>query len=131
MDSSTPKHEVYDLLILIDATYSMSSYLESLKKSLHQIIHISQLTDCFSRIGVLAYRDYCSTLLEWSGWLSPFDADNEGMAKKSAANLIKMVESLKPGGGGDVSTPQYSFHPIVLQIRSFERCLESYFSSRS
>lgn len=101
MTSSTPKKEVYDLLILVDSTYSMASYLSSLQTSLPQIIQISELTDCFSRIGVLAYRDYCSILLEWSGWLSPSNADIKGQAKKSAADLIKMVKSLKPGAGGD------------------------------
>jgi hypothetical protein len=67
MMESHSKPEVYDLLVLVDATYSMSSYLNSLQHSLPQIIEISTLTDCFSRIGLLAYRDYCDQqLLEWS-----------------------------------------------------------------
>lgn len=63
--------EVYDLLILVDATYSMYNYLEALQTSLPKIIQISQLTDCFARIGLLAYRDYTEAtrakdgLLEW------------------------------------------------------------------
>jgi hypothetical protein len=64
--------EKYDLLILVDSTYSMSDYLESLQSSLPQIISISALTDCFERIGLLAYKDYCDkNLLDWSGWLAP------------------------------------------------------------
>jgi len=87
MDSPS---EVYDLLILVDATYSMSDYLDSLQTSLPQIISISTLTDCFSRIGLLAYRDYCDQhLLEWSGWI-PGDGNVIGLAKK-----------LYPMGGGD------------------------------
>jgi len=94
MDS---KPEVYDLLILVDATYSMSSYLRSLQTSLPQIIEISTLTDCFSRIGLLAYRDYCDkNLLEWSGWLSP------SMPQDQQVDLIKLAKNLEPFGGGDL-----------------------------
>jgi hypothetical protein len=96
MDSNS-KTEVYDLLILVDATYSMSSYLTSLQTSLPQIIEISTLTDCFSRIGLLAYRDYCDKeLLDWSGWLSP-----SSMSQDQQVDLIKMAKKLEPIGGGD------------------------------
>ncbi len=60
--------EEHDLLIVADATYSMSTYLKSLNTSLPQILRISSLTGCFSRIGLLAYRDYSDAdLLQWSG----------------------------------------------------------------
>ncbi|KFY01035.1 hypothetical protein O988_02959 [Pseudogymnoascus sp. VKM F-3808] len=88
--------EVYDLLILVDATYSMSTYLHSLQTSLPQIISITNVTDCFSRIGLLAYRDYCDkNLLEWSGWLSPSSVSGE------QPDLIAKAKSLEPIGGGD------------------------------
>lgn len=90
--------ETYDLLILVDATYSMSNYLESLQSSLPKIIAISALTDCFSRIGLLAYRDYCDTkLLEWSGWLSHSIRGNG----EDGPDLVAMAKSLDPMGGGD------------------------------
>ncbi|KAN0089026.1 hypothetical protein V8E51_019286 [Hyaloscypha variabilis] len=96
--ASQPKAEVYDLLILVDATYSMSSYLKSLQHSLPQIIEISTLTDCFARIGLLAYRDYCDKkLLEWSGWLEPSATSSQG----PSVDLIKMAKNLEPIGGGD------------------------------
>jgi hypothetical protein len=89
--------EIYDLLILVDATYSMSDYLESLQLSLPKVIAISSLTDCFAQIGLLAYRDYCDTnLLEWSGWLKPSAKDLAGQP-----DLIKLAKSLEPFGGGD------------------------------
>lgn len=47
--------EVNDLLILVDTTGSMGDYITSLKQSLPQIISISALTNCFERIGLLAY----------------------------------------------------------------------------
>lgn len=90
--------EVYDLLILVDATYSMTSYLNSLQTSLPQIISISRVTDCFSRIGLLAYRDYSTTdLLDWSGWLSP-----SSLSDDEQPDLIAKAKSLKPGSGGDI-----------------------------
>ncbi|KAF2805184.1 uncharacterized protein BDZ99DRAFT_114835 [Mytilinidion resinicola] len=93
---STQK-EIYDLLILVDATYSMSDYLESLQLSLPKVIAISTLTDCFARVGLLAYRDYCDKkLLEWSGWLDPSESD-----KDSQPDLISLAKSLDPFGGGD------------------------------
>ncbi|KAI5923449.1 hypothetical protein F4810DRAFT_701179 [Camillea tinctor] len=59
----------YDLLLLVDATWSMQSYLTSLRVSIPRIIAVSDLTASFSRIGVLAYRDYTSKeQTEWSGW---------------------------------------------------------------
>src|SRR3954452_7509634 len=88
--------EAYDLLILVDATYSMSDYLESLQSSLPQIISISTLTCCFERIGLLAYRDYCDEkLLEWSGWLSTKEPDD------GQVDLMECARNLVPKGGGD------------------------------
>ncbi|OAA57120.1 hypothetical protein SPI_07501 [Niveomyces insectorum RCEF 264] len=50
---------IYDLLIVTDATASMGAFLHSLNVSPPKIIRISTLTRCFSRIGIVAYRDYC------------------------------------------------------------------------
>ena len=92
----TAKSEAFDLLILVDATASMSSYLASLNQSLPQIISLSKLTNCFERIGLLAYRDYCDKdLLEWSGWM-----DNDTTTGKNP-DLISMASKLTATGGGD------------------------------
>ncbi|CZR54669.1 uncharacterized protein PAC_04553 [Phialocephala subalpina] len=100
MSSETASAEVYDLLILVDATYSMSSYLESLHTSLPQIVQISTLTDCFSRIGLLAYRDYCDKeLLDWSGWLTPSHIPDK--SDESVVDLVEKAKKLYPSGGGD------------------------------
>jgi hypothetical protein len=86
----------YDLLILVDATYSMSNYLTSLQTSLPKIISISALTDSFSRIGLLAYRDYSDdNLLEWSGWMHQKSPD------EPEVDLLKAARDLYPTGGGD------------------------------
>lgn len=96
MDSS---NEVYDLLILVDATASMSSYLTSLQTSLPNIISISALTSSFSRIGLLAYRDYCDTdLLAWSGWMSPKQSDS---VPGTQVDLVAASQGIYPSGGGD------------------------------
>lgn len=97
--------EVYDLLLLVDATSSMSNYLESLRISFPKIISISKLTNSFARIGLLAYRDYSEAenqyfpLLEWSGWYSHdsmVDADST-----TAEGLMQMAGGLVASGGGD------------------------------
>jgi hypothetical protein len=81
----------------------MRSYLESLQTSLPKIISISQLTDCFSRIGLLAYRDYTEDhrekdgLLEWSGWFNQANSA-EGITSNQ---LMLHARQLEPIGGGD------------------------------
>lgn len=88
----------YDLLIVADATASMNHYLASLKDSLPQIISISALTGCFSRIGLLAYRDYGDKdLLEWSGWLNPSLVDSDA----TQPDLPAAARSLQAHGGDD------------------------------
>ncbi|KAF2730516.1 hypothetical protein EJ04DRAFT_444934 [Polyplosphaeria fusca] len=99
--ATTTATEVYDLLILVDATCSMSNYLEALKSSLPRVIAISKLTNSFARIGLLAYRDYTEAhrdvegLLEWSGWYE------HGQDSTSANTLMTMASNLEPIGGGD------------------------------
>jgi hypothetical protein len=101
-DTST---EVYDLLILVDATYSMSNYLDSLKASLPKVIAISNLTNSFARIGLLAYRDYSEAnrqtngMLEWSGWYDHKNPDVPGNV--SSSFLMASASCLEPMGGGD------------------------------
>ncbi|KAK6810542.1 hypothetical protein RU639_013715 [Aspergillus parasiticus] len=90
--------EEYDLLIVADATDSMSDYLASLNISLPQIISISALTGCFSRIGLIAYRDYCDRdIIEWSGWLHQTTIGDE----EHQPDLVVMAKTLEPFGGGD------------------------------
>ena len=94
--------ELYDLLILVDATYSMSSYLESLRTTLPQVISISSLTDCFSRIGLLAYRDYCDKeRLTWSGWHCSSESVSLNESNGLEVDLIRSAKELDPMGGGD------------------------------
>ena len=94
-DINSSEPELYDLLILVDATYSMSSYLESLRITLPQVISISTLTDCFSQLGLLAYKDYCDKdLLTWSGWLTSSTSDPK-------VDLLNSARELEPTGGGD------------------------------
>ncbi|KAK4457704.1 E3 ubiquitin-protein ligase itt1, partial [Cladorrhinum samala] len=89
----------YDLLILTDATMSMKTYLRSLITSLEAIIRISATTDCFSNIGVLAYRDVdCHRpLTEWSGWYGRNGATAH--QKTSHKGLLKFVLNLQTAGG--------------------------------
>ncbi|KAF7585349.1 hypothetical protein BBP40_011170 [Aspergillus hancockii] len=46
--------EQYELLLVVHAAISMHNFLSSLNTSLRQIISISMLTGCFSRIAMAA-----------------------------------------------------------------------------
>jgi hypothetical protein len=90
--------EEYDLLIVADATASMGGYLTSLNTSLPQIISISAITGCFSRIGIIAYRDYIDfRCIEWSEWLELAPTDET----TQQPNLISFARKLRADGGGD------------------------------
>ncbi|KAI0602057.1 hypothetical protein F4775DRAFT_603641 [Biscogniauxia sp. FL1348] len=85
----------YDLLLLTDATWSMQRYLAALRVSIPRIIAVSALTASFSRIGVLAYRDYTSKeKTEWSGWYGE-DGD------VSQDELYQFTRDLRPDHGND------------------------------
>lgn len=93
----------FDLLLLMDATASMSTFIEALNKSLPEVISISALTGCFERIGVLAYRDYCDgkdKLTAWSGWCSP-TGKIQGEDVVSQEAVLEMARKMMPYGGGD------------------------------
>ncbi|KAJ0420255.1 hypothetical protein BJY00DRAFT_141496 [Aspergillus carlsbadensis] len=90
--------EEHDLLIVADATASMGGYLTSLNTSLPQIISMSAITGCFSRIGIIAYRDYIDfSCLEWSEWLHLAPTDET----TKQPDLISFARKLRPDGGGD------------------------------
>ncbi|KAF7318723.1 RING-type domain-containing protein [Mycena chlorophos] len=82
--------DAYDLLIVTDATSSMGGFLEALRTSIPEILALAKLSGAFSRLGVLAYRDYsdpAEQIAAWSGWDAP--------------NLTTFVHNLEPLGGGD------------------------------
>ncbi|KAJ7463682.1 hypothetical protein FB451DRAFT_1265214 [Mycena latifolia] len=82
--------ETYDLLVVTDATASMGGYLDALRSSIPEILALAKLSGAFSRLGILAYKDYTdfpADIAAWSGW-------NDG-------NLPQFVKDLEPTGGGD------------------------------
>ncbi|KGO74563.1 hypothetical protein PITC_002080 [Penicillium italicum] len=87
----------HDLLLIVDSSSVAGCYLHSLTTSLPEMLGISAQHGCFSRIGVLVYRDYeYSKVLEWSGWL------NQGQQEPSQEqqpDLIAFVKRLRPTKG--------------------------------
>ena len=82
----------HDLLIITDATGSMSTYLAALRQSIPEIFALSRLAGIFERVGMIAYRDYdCDNqpVLEWSGW------------DKSVDEMLDFATSLQTDGNGD------------------------------
>lgn len=100
MAETSTTEQVHDLIVLVDATYSMDHYLKSLQVSLPQIISLSALTNCFRRLGIIAYRDYCDNdVVTWSGWFEPAA---DGAKAQAQVDLIKMAKDLEALGGGDL-----------------------------
>ncbi|KAF7359799.1 RING-type domain-containing protein [Mycena venus] len=82
--------DTYDLLLVTDATASMGGYLDALRSSIPEILALAKLSGAFSRLGVLAYKDYTDAAEEiaaWSGW--------------NSETLPQFVQNLEPSGGGD------------------------------
>lgn len=105
---------VFDLLLIVDATGSAHPFHAALRNSLPGIIRFSIATGAFSRIGVLAYRDYTEQdLLEWSGWcdLTTLPRDDKRSIEKhvehprdkrvSHEDLVKFASRLWNRGGKD------------------------------
>ncbi|KAI5460464.1 hypothetical protein BGZ63DRAFT_247452 [Mariannaea sp. PMI_226] len=91
----------HDLLIVLDATGSMGSFVLALNKSLPEIISLSTLTGCFERIGVITYRDYCGgDLTEWSGWCSP-SGESSDPDIVDQQDVLKMAGNINADWGGD------------------------------
>ncbi|KAJ6503750.1 hypothetical protein C8R45DRAFT_1060395 [Mycena sanguinolenta] len=85
-----PASNTCDLLVVTDATASMGGYLDALKSSIPEILALAKLSGAFSRLGVLAYKDYTDAVEEivaWSGW--------------NTDTLPQFVQDLEPTGGGD------------------------------
>ena len=106
--------DVFDLLLVVDATGSSHPFHDALRSSLPEIIRFSTVAGAFSRIGVLAYRDYTEQdLLEWSGWcdLTVVPRNNEHWTEKYAGHprdkrvshndLVKFSRFLWNRGGKD------------------------------
>ncbi|CAM1505851.1 Fc.00g114880.m01.CDS01 [Cosmosporella sp. VM-42] len=101
MADSQTQGKAYDLLVVLDATASMGTFIHALNKSLPEIISLSALTGCFDRIGVVAYRDYCGgELTEWSGWCSP-SGSVTGPDIVDQENVLKMAGGIRATHGGD------------------------------
>ncbi|KAF7358467.1 RING-type domain-containing protein [Mycena venus] len=78
-----------DLLVVTDATASRLD-LDALKSSIPEILGLAKLSGAFSRLGVLAYKDYTDApeeIAAWSGW--------------NTDTLPQFVRDLEPTGGGD------------------------------
>ncbi|CRG91591.1 hypothetical protein PISL3812_08641 [Talaromyces islandicus] len=111
--------EAYDLLLVADATASMQAYLTSLKASLPQIISVSALTNCFSRIGLLYYRDYdISDPLEWHGWVEPskLGTPEEG----HQPDLVSIAKNVRTEGGGDYAEATKTALAKVYEVSRVE-----------
>lgn len=62
--------------------------LNALRSSITEILALSRLSGVFSRLGIIAYHDYCDNkVIKKSGWNSP--------------KIREFLDALGPWGGGD------------------------------
>ncbi|KDQ17823.1 hypothetical protein BOTBODRAFT_171538 [Botryobasidium botryosum FD-172 SS1] len=96
----------YDILVVVDATGSMGSYLDALRSSIPEILALSTLSGSFQRLGIIAYRDYTdgNSVLNFSGWNS---------------DLTGFAQGLDPWGGGDY--PEAAKTALIKTLEIVER----------
>ena len=87
----------YDVLFAVDATASMTHYLNAVREALPQFMEISRLTGIIDEFSVLNYRDMCDIhnyiphkLTEFSGWV------------KDTTLITPFVKAMYAAGGGDL-----------------------------
>jgi hypothetical protein len=85
----------HDLCFVVDSTGSMQRFLDALKYSLPQFIHMTRVIGCVGRVSVLVYRDYdvirhrSIELTEFSGW---------DLSLQQLGDFVKRQSAI---GGGD------------------------------
>lgn len=85
-----------DLVIVTDSTGSMRTFLQSLSKSLKEIVQIIDITNILNRISIIAYYDYCDkNIIEFSGWINLNESTE-------IVKLMPFITKLTATGGGDI-----------------------------
>ncbi|CAF1222561.1 unnamed protein product [Rotaria sordida] len=84
----------YRVLFVVDATGSMTAFLDSLTVSMYQVLSIMKLTsEKQSEIGILWYRDYDESVekvADFSGYFTDFD------------KICAFLKDLRPCYGEDI-----------------------------
>jgi hypothetical protein len=91
---------------LFCADLSVITDLDALRTSIPEILALAKLSGAFSRLGVLAYRDYTDAeVVNWSGWNSP--------------ELPNFVRNLEPRGGGDF--PEAAKTALIRALQAVDK----------
>jgi hypothetical protein len=86
-----------DVALVIDATDSMSPYIDQGKKRLQDVIDVISHLVPGSRFGVVAYKDYGDDYGPSAVKFMPLSADHQATGK--------FLDSIVAGGGGDEPEP--------------------------
>jgi len=86
-----------DVVLVLDATDSMSPYIKQAKKRLHDILKVITRLVPKARVGIVAYKDY--------GDEYGFDAVKWKSLTDDKAEIHKIVDQITPGGGADIPEP--------------------------
>lgn len=86
-----------DVVLVLDATDSMSPYIDQAKKRLHEVLNVVTGLVPNARYGIVAYKDYGDEY-------GP-DA-TQSLALTEDANLIRRgIDDITSGGGADIPEP--------------------------
>lgn len=86
-----------DVVLVLDATDSMSPYIEQAKKRLHQILDVITGLVPGARIGMVAYKDYGDDYGPTAVRVMPITAE--------VASIRKFIDGITAGGGADLPEP--------------------------
>jgi len=86
-----------DLVLVLDATDSMTPYIEQAKKRLHQILDVVTGLVPNARLGMVAYKDYGDDYGPEAVRLVPL--------AERADDIRKFIDQTVAGGGADIPEP--------------------------
>lgn len=99
-----------DVVLVLDATDSMSPYIEQAKKRLHQILDVITGLVPGARIGMVAYKDYGDDYGPTAVRAMPIAAE--------VASIRKFIDGITAGGGADLPEP---IHEAVRAAADYEK----------
>jgi hypothetical protein len=86
-----------DVVLVLDATDSMSPYIEQAKLRLHAILNVIMGLVPNARVGMVAYKDYGDEYGPEAVKVMPISSDFQAVRK--------FIDEIVAGGGGDIPEP--------------------------
>lgn len=99
-----------DVVFVLDATDSMSPYIEQVKHRLLQVLQVVQRLVPDSRFGVVAYKDYTDEYLPNAVRMMKLTEDHQA--------VVEFLSGINAGGGGDPPEPIHEALAVATDART-------------